>query len=333
MALELFATTTCPYCSELREQLDADGLDYVEYDVEADAAARARLNALVGGQRPRAGARRGRPRDADRRCGTRLLCRRRLNPAGARRCACGSRASFRASASGRSCTGSRRSTASPVGCATRATACTLRPKDARTRWRASPARCAATLRRPRASPGSRSSRPSPRGSAASRSAPAPRRLARPRASRPTWRPARIVCASCSTATIAASATRTSTARIAARATASSTSCRTTARDTTMRAWPLCAACRAEYEDPANRRFHAAAGRVPGVRAARALGIRRRTRSRGEAARARPPRCCARGAIVAIKGHRRLSSGLRCGERGCRRRAARAQVPQGTARLR
>ncbi|MGA2395864.1 MAG: Uxx-star family glutaredoxin-like (seleno)protein [Candidatus Lustribacter sp.] len=50
MALELFATTTCPYCSELRERLDADGLDYVEYDVEGDAAARARLNALVGGQ-------------------------------------------------------------------------------------------------------------------------------------------------------------------------------------------------------------------------------------------------------------------------------------------
>jgi mycoredoxin len=48
MLLELFATKTCPYCSEVRERLDADGLEYVEYDVDADRTARARLSELVG---------------------------------------------------------------------------------------------------------------------------------------------------------------------------------------------------------------------------------------------------------------------------------------------
>jgi glutaredoxin len=48
MALELFATKTCPYCSEVRDQLELDSLDYVEYDVDDDADARARLIALLG---------------------------------------------------------------------------------------------------------------------------------------------------------------------------------------------------------------------------------------------------------------------------------------------
>jgi mycoredoxin len=48
MPVELFATKSCPYCSELREQLDWDGRDYVEYDVEADGDARARLTSLLG---------------------------------------------------------------------------------------------------------------------------------------------------------------------------------------------------------------------------------------------------------------------------------------------
>jgi mycoredoxin len=48
MAVELFATKTCPYCSELREQLDWDGREYVEYDIDADRAARARLTELAG---------------------------------------------------------------------------------------------------------------------------------------------------------------------------------------------------------------------------------------------------------------------------------------------
>lgn len=48
MSIELFATPGCPYCAQVRERLDLDGSAYVEYDVEADAEARARLSALVG---------------------------------------------------------------------------------------------------------------------------------------------------------------------------------------------------------------------------------------------------------------------------------------------
>ena len=48
MPLELYATRTCPYCAEVRDQLDGDGLAYDEYDVESDAAARSRLAALAG---------------------------------------------------------------------------------------------------------------------------------------------------------------------------------------------------------------------------------------------------------------------------------------------
>ena len=48
MLVELFATKTCPYCGEVREQLELDGLDFVEHDVEADSEARARLIGLVG---------------------------------------------------------------------------------------------------------------------------------------------------------------------------------------------------------------------------------------------------------------------------------------------
>lgn len=47
--LELYATRTCPFCAELREQLDLDGRDYVEYDVELDGAARARFLELSNG--------------------------------------------------------------------------------------------------------------------------------------------------------------------------------------------------------------------------------------------------------------------------------------------
>ncbi len=48
MAVELYATKSCPYCAEVREQLELDGLDYIEYDVEADRAALTRLTALLG---------------------------------------------------------------------------------------------------------------------------------------------------------------------------------------------------------------------------------------------------------------------------------------------
>jgi glutaredoxin 3 len=45
---ELFTTKSCPYCAEVRERLAWDGAEYVERDVEADAAARARLTELCG---------------------------------------------------------------------------------------------------------------------------------------------------------------------------------------------------------------------------------------------------------------------------------------------
>jgi mycoredoxin len=48
MPLELFVTKSCPYCAQLREQLDWDGREYREQDVEADGAARARLMELAG---------------------------------------------------------------------------------------------------------------------------------------------------------------------------------------------------------------------------------------------------------------------------------------------
>ncbi len=45
--LELFGTASCPYTAEMREQLEWDGREFVEHDVEADAAAFARLAALT----------------------------------------------------------------------------------------------------------------------------------------------------------------------------------------------------------------------------------------------------------------------------------------------
>jgi len=48
MSLELFATPTCPYCAEVRERLEWDGCDFVEYDVEGDRNALVRLTALCG---------------------------------------------------------------------------------------------------------------------------------------------------------------------------------------------------------------------------------------------------------------------------------------------
>jgi glutaredoxin 3 len=47
--VELFGAGGCPYTSELREHLLWNGVEFVEYDVDSDAAARARLLALTGG--------------------------------------------------------------------------------------------------------------------------------------------------------------------------------------------------------------------------------------------------------------------------------------------
>jgi mycoredoxin len=48
---ELFGAAGCPYTSELREHLVWSGVTFIEYDVESDATARARLLTLTGGRR------------------------------------------------------------------------------------------------------------------------------------------------------------------------------------------------------------------------------------------------------------------------------------------
>lgn len=49
--LELFGSAGCPHTREMREWLEWRGDEFVEYDVELDAAARARLRILTEGQR------------------------------------------------------------------------------------------------------------------------------------------------------------------------------------------------------------------------------------------------------------------------------------------
>jgi glutaredoxin len=49
--LELYGTARCPHTSEMREWLEWKRSDFVEYDVEADRAARRRMREISGGQR------------------------------------------------------------------------------------------------------------------------------------------------------------------------------------------------------------------------------------------------------------------------------------------
>ena len=49
--LELFGSSSCPYTRELREWLEWKDCEFVEYDVEADTEARARMLAISDGQR------------------------------------------------------------------------------------------------------------------------------------------------------------------------------------------------------------------------------------------------------------------------------------------
>jgi glutaredoxin 3 len=44
--LELYGSARCPYTQELREWLEWARRDFMEYDVDADPEARARMNAL-----------------------------------------------------------------------------------------------------------------------------------------------------------------------------------------------------------------------------------------------------------------------------------------------
>lgn len=45
---ELYGSPHCPHTEELRGWLDWNRRDFVEYDVESDAAARARMQSLTG---------------------------------------------------------------------------------------------------------------------------------------------------------------------------------------------------------------------------------------------------------------------------------------------
>ena len=46
--LELFGTANCPHTREMREWLEWRGCDFLEYDVELDHAALARMRELTG---------------------------------------------------------------------------------------------------------------------------------------------------------------------------------------------------------------------------------------------------------------------------------------------
>ena len=49
--LELFGTARCPHTQEMRDWLELRRREFVEYDVEVDPAARARMHAITNGQR------------------------------------------------------------------------------------------------------------------------------------------------------------------------------------------------------------------------------------------------------------------------------------------
>jgi glutaredoxin len=49
--LELFGAARCPYTQEMREWLEWKRSDFVEYDVEADVAARQRMREVAAGER------------------------------------------------------------------------------------------------------------------------------------------------------------------------------------------------------------------------------------------------------------------------------------------
>lgn len=49
--VELYTAPNCPYSAAAREDFEWRGIDFVEYDVEQDPEARARLLAMTGGIR------------------------------------------------------------------------------------------------------------------------------------------------------------------------------------------------------------------------------------------------------------------------------------------
>jgi glutaredoxin len=49
--LELYGTARCPHTGEMRDWLEWKRSEFVEYDVEADPAARARMRDIARGER------------------------------------------------------------------------------------------------------------------------------------------------------------------------------------------------------------------------------------------------------------------------------------------
>jgi glutaredoxin 3 len=49
--LELYGTARCPYTGEMRDWLEWKRSEFVEYDVEAEPAARVRMREVARGQR------------------------------------------------------------------------------------------------------------------------------------------------------------------------------------------------------------------------------------------------------------------------------------------
>ena len=49
--LELYGSAACPYTRDMREWLELSRRDFVEYDVEADGEAHARMKMITGGRR------------------------------------------------------------------------------------------------------------------------------------------------------------------------------------------------------------------------------------------------------------------------------------------
>ena len=47
---ELYGAASCPYTQEMREWLEWQGHEFVEYDVEADTGARERMRTLAAGR-------------------------------------------------------------------------------------------------------------------------------------------------------------------------------------------------------------------------------------------------------------------------------------------
>ena len=49
MAVTIYSTTWCGYCSRLKAQMGREGIEYVEVDIEADPVAAALVEAANGG--------------------------------------------------------------------------------------------------------------------------------------------------------------------------------------------------------------------------------------------------------------------------------------------